>query len=199
MSSYEGILLDCGGVLTENYVEADFPAELAAKFQVAKDDLMAFLREGGFMPALSTGRLTEEELVRMVTGRFSEAVAIDPDTVTSDNFTPSAVAIEAVNSLRNRTAAKLVLASNIFPSSARHLREWCLEGFFDKLYLSSEIGLRKPDPAYFEHIAADLQLPPEKLFFLDDMHDYVEGARSVGITAVQANSPQDALRIIESL
>jgi putative hydrolase of the HAD superfamily len=52
-------------------------------------------------------------------------------------------------------------------------------GVFER-YLSDELGLRKPDRAAFEKVAADAGLPPSSLLFFDDVEANVHGARAAG-------------------
>lgn len=54
---------------------------------------------------------------------------------------------------------------------------------FDRLFFSCDLGVAKPDPAYFEAILGTLGHGPEGVVFVDDRPDNVEAARSVGLTA----------------
>lgn len=56
--------------------------------------------------------------------------------------------------------------------------------FFDRVYLSHRIGMRKPDVAVFERIIAENQLQKEHTLFIDDSPQHVEGARAAGIQAI---------------
>jgi glucose-1-phosphatase len=56
-----------------------------------------------------------------------------------------------------------------------------LEPFFEQLYLSYEIGLRKPDPRIFEYILQDAGLEPDKTLFIDDSIQHIQAANELGI------------------
>jgi HAD superfamily hydrolase (TIGR01549 family) len=56
-----------------------------------------------------------------------------------------------------------------------------LEPFFEKLYLSYEVGLRKPDTQIFEHVLADAALRPESTLFIDDSIQHIQAAAELGI------------------
>lgn len=56
--------------------------------------------------------------------------------------------------------------------------------FFDKVYFSHRVGLRKPDPAIFQLILEQNGLDPQKTLFVDDSPQHIEGARSVGIQTI---------------
>jgi len=52
---------------------------------------------------------------------------------------------------------------------------------FDKMYLSHELGLRKPNAAIFEYILEKQNLKPQEVFFIDDSPEHIEGANKLGI------------------
>ena len=52
---------------------------------------------------------------------------------------------------------------------------------FDKMYLSHEMGLRKPNAAIFEYILKEQNLKPEEVFFIDDSPEHIESANKLGI------------------
>ena len=69
-----------------------------------------------------------------------------------------------------------------------------LNGFgrlFSHQYLSHEIGLRKPDQRVFQYVLADLGLPSETVFYLDDSAECIEAAQKLGIRAAQARGIED--------
>lgn len=56
--------------------------------------------------------------------------------------------------------------------------------YFDHAYYSFEVGLAKPDPAYFRHIIADLGIAADEAVFVDDLRKNAAGARTAGLKAV---------------
>ncbi len=50
-------------------------------------------------------------------------------------------------------------------------------------YYSCDLGVAKPEAAYFEAILADLGLPAAEVLFIDDTAANVDGARAVGLRA----------------
>ena len=58
------------------------------------------------------------------------------------------------------------------------------EAHFDHQFHSFQVGLAKPDPAYFTHIVETLGIAPEEAVFVDDMAVNVRGARRAGLRAV---------------
>jgi putative hydrolase of the HAD superfamily len=62
---------------------------------------------------------------------------------------------------------------------------------FQEVFVSSEIGKRKPEPAAFHAISNDIGVKLEKILFFDDSLENIEGAEKVGIQTVHVTSPRD--------
>jgi putative hydrolase of the HAD superfamily len=62
---------------------------------------------------------------------------------------------------------------------------------FDAVVISSEVGMRKPEPRIFRHAADLLGLPPEDLVFIDDIERNVEAAEQVGFTGILHSASDD--------
>ncbi|HEX2963402.1 MAG TPA: HAD family phosphatase [Ignavibacteriales bacterium] len=59
---------------------------------------------------------------------------------------------------------------------------------FDKLILSHEVKAVKPEPEIYKAVEAFTQVPAEEHIFVDDVLEYVEGAKKMGWDAVQFTS-----------
>jgi glucose-1-phosphatase len=79
-------------------------------------------------------------------------------------------------------------------TSAPHIelfREWPLLQHFDPVVLSSEIGLRKPGRAIFEHYLKQAGCNASEMVFIDDNESNLAEARAMGIrTILFANQAQ---------
>ncbi len=58
-------------------------------------------------------------------------------------------------------------------------------GLFREVFVSCDLGLRKPEAAAFRYVAACIGTEPGKLLFFDDRAENVDGARDIGMSAVQ--------------
>lgn len=56
-----------------------------------------------------------------------------------------------------------------------------LDGLFEKLYFSHEVGLRKPDPAIYQLVLDQNNLKPEETLFIDDSAQNLAIPQSLGI------------------
>lgn len=56
--------------------------------------------------------------------------------------------------------------------------------FFDKVYYSHRVGMRKPDAAIFQRVLDDCSFRPEQTLFIDDLEVNVQAAASLGIQTI---------------
>lgn len=84
--------------------------------------------------------------------------------------------------------------SNIAPHHVLAIeKNW--PGFFDGttgLFLSYQLGVRKPYAEIYRKALAQMDVPPEHCLFLDDLAANVEAARAAGIQAYQFVPENDA-------
>lgn len=62
---------------------------------------------------------------------------------------------------------------------------------FRRVFVSSDLGIRKPDPEAFRLVAGLMGVEPEEILFFDDGAENVEGARAAGMAAVLVGSIAD--------
>lgn len=79
-----------------------------------------------------------------------------------------------------------------------HRRRWArdhaaLVGHFREIFVSSDMGLRKPEPAAYAAVARGMGLEPGAVLFFDDNPQNVEGARETGMQAVRVRGHDDVL------
>jgi HAD superfamily hydrolase (TIGR01509 family) len=72
-------------------------------------------------------------------------------------------------------------------------------GHFRKVFLSSSIGLRKPDAAAYDHVVGAIGVPARRIVFFDDSADNIEGARARGLTAVHVKTADDVAQALKTL
>ena len=72
-------------------------------------------------------------------------------------------------------------------------------GHFSEMFLSSTIGLRKPEAAAYDHVVKAIGVPAPRIVFFDDLAENIEGARARGLTAVHVTSPEDVADALAAL
>ena len=101
--------------------------------------------------------------------------------------------LHKVRELRDRGYRTAICTNNIAAFRPTWHQQFPLD-WFDEVIDSSEVGLRKPEPAIYLMTAERLGVAPECCVFLDDHPGNVVGAEAVGMTGVLVGEdPWDAL------
>ena len=75
---------------------------------------------------------------------------------------------------------RLALLSNAGADFSGWLRSGSFAPLFERVFVSGELGLVKPNADIYEHVIAELGITPAELLFVDNKSENVEGARAVG-------------------
>ena len=70
---------------------------------------------------------------------------------------------------------------------------------FREIFLSSSIGLRKPDAEAYDHVVRAIGVPASRILFFDDSAANIEGARARGLCAIHVTSRDDVARALTAL
>jgi putative hydrolase of the HAD superfamily len=192
------ILFDLGDVLWD--VGGPEPLGAISRGAITPEQARDYWESSEWLRRLDTGRCTIQELA---TGIIDELRLLVPAeefirhvAALSRGLMPGA--LDLLEWLKNRFLLGCFSNNNAF-----HWRQLCeeadLESIFRRRYLSFEIGLRKPDPASFEYVTADLAVPPGEILYFDDREDCVAVGRSFGWDARQARGVDEVRRILASL
>ena len=72
-------------------------------------------------------------------------------------------------------------------------------GLFDGIIESSKVGVRKPDPRFYELACEQLGIRPEEAVFLDDLGVNLKPARAMGMTTIKVGDPAVAIAELEAI
>jgi putative hydrolase of the HAD superfamily len=91
--------------------------------------------------------------------------------------------------------------SNTNPAHVAHFSKTYagVLGHFREIFLSSNIGLRKPDAEAYDHVVKAIGAPALRILFFDDSVANIEGARARGLRAVHVTSMDDVARALTAL
>lgn len=169
----------------------------------------------GCEPAAIVSRFVRDEAYHdHETGRISDAAYFDSlraslgISISDEQFLEGWNAIFAgempdISSLLARAARHLPLYA--FSNTNRpHVEYFSKEyagllGHFRELFLSSTIGLRKPDADAYDHVVKEIGVPAQRIVFFDDLAENIEGARARGLTAVHVTSSADIAEALSAL
>jgi glucose-1-phosphatase len=196
----DALLFDLGRVV----IDIDFDKALAC-----------WAGHAGCEPAHLVGRFARDEIYqRHETGSIDDAeffaslrtsLGID---LTDAQFLEGWNAIFAgempgIGSLLMRAGTRVPLYafSNTNSAHVKHFSQAYAEvlGHFREIFLSSAIGLRKPDAAAYDHVVQAIGVPAKRIVFFDDLAENIDGARARGLTAVQVTSPDDVAQALSAL
>lgn len=84
---------------------------------------------------------------------------------------------------------RMALLSNAGPDFVSYYRHGMIGGFFEKVFVSSEVGILKPDRRIFDAMLAGLSIEARDVIFVDDRASNIEGAEAIGITGHRFTDP----------
>lgn len=109
-----------------------------------------------------------------------------------------------VDALRRRGMKTYVLSNNN-PVSMEVIRRMFradgrpMASYFDRIYLSYELGELKPSPAIFRRVLADSGADPAQSLFIDDGRKNVEAARELGFQVYMPAPNEDFTPLFDLL
>jgi putative hydrolase of the HAD superfamily len=200
VSSYDGFMLDYGGVMVHHQSDSD-QAKLAQIAGLPKDVFteLYWSERSDYDKDVISGIEYWQTIAQRGGTTFTERVIeelIDLDNCSWMQF--DSVMWEWIDQLR--AAGKRVgLISNMPRDLGEALKSRTQKlSNFDQVTLSYEIHAVKPEPAVYEHCLDGLNTPPEQTLFLDDRFENVQGAELLGIRAIQFTSRDDMMLRLRS-
>lgn len=89
---------------------------------------------------------------------------------------------------------RLALLSNTDPLHVAHFEaSYSFVRHFPARVYSCRVGLSKPSPAIYHHALREVDAMPDEAMFIDDLHENVLAAASLGIDAFHFTSADDLL------
>lgn len=82
-------------------------------------------------------------------------------------------------------------AMSVSPEKAKAVAE--VMALFDCVVESSKVGVRKPEPAFYERACGLLEIRPEEAVFLDDLGINLKPAAAMGMKTIKVGDPDRAL------
>jgi putative hydrolase of the HAD superfamily len=200
MSNYNALLLDFGGVVT-----TDFFASLGAhceRLGLPHDrfrDLVTADPVGRELyHQVERGELGQTEFERGIAG----LLGVEADGLVRGllaDLRPDPLMTQAVTRARAAGIRAGVITNSWGTSPYDPYAAYELGKRFDAVVISSEVGIRKPDPAIYRLAAHKLGVTPEACVFIDDMAINLRPAQEVGMAAIHHVDAVSTLRELKSL
>jgi len=198
----KAIIFDIGGVLHPIHklsTEADVKKALAGS-QASKEEIDSTYLD--CIRKLGRGEITEEGFWNDLCSTLGVEAPKDHGEILRkrlrEDIIPFTKTFDLINRLKGKGYKVYALSNTILPhSEVIEKRGWY--GLFEKAFLSHETGLRKPDLAVYKHVLSELGIKPEESIFIDDLEENLVPARSLGMRAVLAESPEQIAQDIDAL
>lgn len=92
--------------------------------------------------------------------------------------------VDYAHSLKDK--CKIAILSNLMPVDKKRIDDQYKLNEFDYVYLSFEIGFKKPDKQIYEYVLNDLKIDGNNILFIDDDTDNILIAKECGWNTCQA-------------
>lgn len=190
IKDFDVIIFDLGGVI----IDIDYTATIQ-RFQsmgIANfDELFSQALQTDLFDRYETGQISSPHFLNLLKEKLG--VTQSPNEIVfAWNAMIKGFNLEKLNILEaikeTKTTALLSNINDLHEVFARRkLKEVTdkpLEDFFNYTFLSHKIKARKPDVQTFIYVCKQMGVPVERVLFIDDSIQHVEGARKAGLNAI---------------
>ena len=204
MKKYKAIIFDLGAVILNiNYQNTiDEFSKLGVK------NAKAFYSkkvQADLFDQLETGKISGNEFLKALQKETNSASIIQIEQAWNAMLLNlPQERLELIKKLKNNNAIYLLSNTNAIHIDA--LKEqlgntkWlAFCELFDKMYLSHELGIRKPDAKIFEYILKEQKINIEEVFFIDDSPQHIASAKKLGIDCHHLLDNEDIITLFPDI
>ncbi len=202
MHDIDNIVFDLGGVLVD--LDRQRCIDRFASIGYAEADrLLDPYKQSGIFLELEEGAITPRQLYDHIRARVPSATpkAIDEALYGFLVDVPQ-TKLDMLLALRERYKVYMLSNTNVimFPYI---LDRWFSSGghtpgdYFDRMFLSYEMGIAKPDPEIFRMMASEAGMDPSRTLFIDDGRANTEAAAALGFRTYLASPKEDLRHLFE--
>lgn len=208
LNEYSSIFWDFGGVITSS------PFEAFNKFEIKNNLPENFLRkvnstnpQSNAWALLEQSKITQMEFNELFFQESSD-LGYGVDGLEVLNLLEGDLRlgmVEIIKTLKKRGFTQACLTNNFIPDNDNQPdmidlnKKTEIFNLFDFVFESKEIGLRKPDQAFYDYVLEKVDTSPEKIIFLDDLGINLKPAKAMGITTIKVVSESQAKVDLENL
>lgn len=188
LNNYKTLILDLGGVIIDIYPQRVVDElHKIAQGSLSSDEIFALIKSKKLIERHEVGALTDDaflhELSAIVNcsdyGAIRSAWCIMLGDIPTER-------IKTIEKLKKTHQVFLLSNTNglHFNDIEKYLKEiynMSLYTLFDKVFLSHEMGFRKPNIEIYEDVLLKSGVVPESTVFVDDVFENAKGAELVGI------------------
>ena len=188
MSEIKNIIFDLGGVI----LNLDIPKTIAEFNKLSSEPFESIytqLQQSTIFDLFDKGQMSETDFFNELKKSLNDTVT-KTEMISAWNAMLLDFPIHRFNMLIHlKSRYRLFLLSNTNETHIKQLEEDLfkqhghenLELFFEKVYYSCRIGMRKPDSEIFEYVLQQNHLKAHETIFFDDSPQHIQGALKTGI------------------
>jgi putative hydrolase of the HAD superfamily len=184
----KAVIFDLGRVI----VPFDFRrgyARLEPLCGIPAADIPARLRGNDLVRRFESGQIEPNDFVREFSKTLGFQITLDEfREIWMSIFLPETLIPEEMLEEIGRTHRLVLLSNTNYLHFQGILANYPLLRHFNGFVLSYEVGAMKPAPAIYEKAIEAAGCAANECFFTDDIEEFVEGAKRMGIDAVQFES-----------
>jgi epoxide hydrolase-like predicted phosphatase len=181
-------IFDLGNVL----FEIDFTKTIrwwAQMTDISENHIRSRLIDNEYYEKFEKGMIEPEEFFILLRDHLKLNLSI-PDIIKGWNALYGPILNENYRAMREISGYSRIVA--LTNTNKTHHQAW--SGIykdeltiFEKIYISSELGMRKPEQEIYRHVLSDCGVNAQNAVFFDDIDINIKGAASAGINAVHVS------------
>jgi HAD superfamily hydrolase (TIGR01509 family) len=192
------VYFDLGGVIVRTG-DREPRAKLAERLGMSYEELAKAVFENESSRRASLGAVSPQEHWADVIQRLGLPPS-EADSVRQEFFAGDTLDLDLINFLRSlRPKYRTGLLSNAWSDMREYLVSQKIDDAFDQLIISAEVGIMKPDARIYQLALEKLGVAPAEAVFVDDFAVNIEGARAVGMYAIQFTRLDQTLEELKKL
>lgn len=149
---------------------------------ISPEEIRKFLFDTDLRRLYETGMINTEQLYRTFLKNSPKSFMLNDFIHSVSNiFTPNNELLPVVEHLKKK-GIRLIILSNTCECHYQYVSShYPILQLFDHKILSYEVGVWKPDARIFEKALARSRCKPEECFYTDDVPEFIDSARKVGL------------------
>jgi putative hydrolase of the HAD superfamily len=200
MTDYEGLLLDFGGVVTTDFFAAlgAHCERLGLPHDSFRNLVTADPKGRELYHQVERGELSQPAFEQ----KIAQLLGVQPASLIQGllaDLRPEPLMAEAVARARTAGIRVGVITNSWGTAPYDPYAAYQLNQRFDAVVISSQVGLRKPEPAIYRLAADELAVPLGGIVFVDDIAANLQPAKELGMAVIHHVDPGRTVHDLERL
>ncbi len=193
----KAVIFDIGGVTIKDPMAYIYRA-VEREFKVSSAKVVKFY-DNELGSLVSTNKISTKEFWTRLAKELNIVDATALENVWMDTLKKYGVldqgVIKLIKSLKQKGYKVSTISNTFKPPEKFHIKFGHYK-FFDHVFLSNRLKMRKPEAMIYRYAIKKLNVKPSECVFIDDRLENVQGARRVGMKAILF---KDAVRLERDL